>query len=185
MPGLSKDYFEKYIQGFSKNFFKDYPYFLETGTHKAQTSLLMKELFERVDTIEVNSKFYNENIKKYHDSGINFHFGDSGKIIKDIVPNLDKPTVFFFDAHGAYHEGQVGEKDVPLYEEISEIVNNFKHKAIIIVDDFRLFGTKSKICDWSYINKETVLNLLKQRDEKLYHAPSKRTETDRLIIHLK
>ena len=54
---------------------------------------------------------------------------------------------------------------------------------VIIIDDFRLFGLR-KNEDWSNINKDNLLSILKSRIEKVYHLDSKCASNDRLIIHI-
>ena len=73
-------------------------------------------------------------------------------------------------------------------EEITHINNLFQNDAIIIIDDFRLFGldkSSGKLGeDWSKINKEKLLNILKPRINKIYHLDSEIAKDDRLIIHI-
>jgi hypothetical protein len=74
-----------------------------------------------------------------------------------------------------------------LEEEITHINNLFKNEAIIIIDDFRLFGldrTNEEGEDWSQINKENLLNILRYRINKEYHLDSSWAKDDRLIIHI-
>ena len=71
---------------------------------------------------------------------------------------------------------------MPLYEEIIHINNLFT------IDDFRLFGldkSSGKLGeDWSKINKQTLLNILQGRINKVYHLDSEIAKDDRLIIHI-
>ena len=61
----------------------------------------------------------------------------------------------------------------------------YQHDAIIIIDDFRLFGLdKSSGQDWSEINKEKLLNILQSRINNVYHLDSNISKNDRLIIHI-
>ena len=80
-------------------------------------------------------------------------------------------------------------KDCPLVEEITHINNLFQHDAIIIIDDFRLFGLDSSSGklgeDWSEINKEKLIDILRSRIDKVYHLDSEYAENDRLIFHIK
>ena len=82
-----------------------------------------------------------------------------------------------------------GERECPLYEEI-EAIKQFTKKAIIIIDDFRQFGKRSKgnkwgeKIDWTDINKEQIISKLKDRISKIYHLPSDMHKEDRLVIHI-
>ena len=94
----------------------------------------------------------------------------------------------FLDGHWSGGDTGKSDKDCPLDEEITHINNLFQNEAIIIIDDFRLFGldkSSGKLGeDWSKINKENLLNILKSRIDKVYHLDSECAKDDRLIIHI-
>lgn len=50
----------------------------------------------------------------------------------------------------------------------------FKYHGIIIIDDYRGPHIKYKFCqqDWSQIDKQQILNKLRDRIIKFYHLPS-------------
>jgi cellulose synthase/poly-beta-1,6-N-acetylglucosamine synthase-like glycosyltransferase len=84
---------------------------------------------------------------------------------------------------------------IPCYNEVNTILeiikkieNNYKDESeIIIIDDFRLFGLCEKNGmneDWSKINKENLLDILKSRISKVYHLDSDISKDDRMIIHI-
>jgi hypothetical protein len=101
---------------------------------------------------------------------------------------MNNKCIFFLDGH--YSSGITGKgiKDVPLIEEITYINNLYMNEAIIIIDDFRLFGLdqSSGIIgeDWSEIKKERLLNILILRISRVYHLESQYSKDDRLIIHI-
>ena len=74
-------------------------------------------------------------------------------------------------------------------KELESIIEKFKHEAIIIINDFRLFGRCPKkgtgAEDWEDISKDKVIEIVKSRLEKEYHCPSKHASNDRLILHIK
>jgi hypothetical protein len=94
----------------------------------------------------------------------------------------------FLNGHWSGYDTGHSTKDCPLNEEITHINNLFTNEAIIIIDDFRLFGLNKSIGklneDWTLINKETLLNILKPRINKVYHLDSESSKDDRLIIHI-
>ena len=66
--------------------------------------------------------------------------------------------VFFLDGHWSSGDTAKGEKDCPLIEECVGIDKTYKaKKGIVIIDDYRLFGTKINE-DWKEITKESILN---------------------------
>ena len=170
--------------------YKNFPIFIENGTYLGETIFGMEPYFENLYTIEVSPNLHYHTKSNYSGNKIDFILGDSYKIISLLIPNLKKPTIFFLDAHlSGGHTGK-GEKDVPLYEEIKTIMDNFDEEAILIVDDFRMFGNVhfdglNTHIDWSPMNKESIMELVKDRVTDSYHLPSELSDDDRLIIHIK
>jgi len=92
------------------------------------------------------------------------------------------------DAHWCGADTGRSNKDCPLIEEIISINKFFMNEAIIIIDDFRLFGldkSSGKLNeDWSEISKDKILDILKNRINDVYHIDSISAVNDRLIIHI-
>lgn len=170
-----------------KEDYKKYPIFVETGTLNGATILSLEKNFEELHTIELSEKYYTRTKNSYFGNKITFHLGDSGEVLKTLSKNLDRDTIFFLDGHYSSGDTAKGNKDCPLEEELLAIKNNFIGNAIIIVDDFRLFGRGPKNGfneDWSDISKEKLLNLLGERVIMSYHLESIFSKDDRFIIHL-
>jgi hypothetical protein len=182
MPGLEKFFLSLLQEDITK-----YKYFVETGTLFGFTVLNMEPLFEKLYTIEVDKNLWEKAKNKYSDkTKIEFIHGDSSKEIKKLINDkLDKNTIFFLDGHYSSGVTSFGEKHVPLYEELESINKFFKNKAIIIIDDVRIFGKlDGGVCDWRDINIKNCLNILEDRINKYYFLPSKMHPKDRLIIDL-
>jgi hypothetical protein len=157
----------------------------------------MEPYFDTLYTIEIKPEFYYHTKSKYIGNKINFLLGDSSLLLEDMTKNISKPTIFFLDGHWSAENTGRGAKDCPLYEELNHINNSFKEEAIVIIDDFRLFGTgpnfrlfglgrnkKNGLVDWKNIRKDIILEILKSRTTNVYHLPSDLSPTDRLIIHI-
>lgn len=110
------------------------------------------------------------------------------KFLGNYYQILKKKPIFFLDGHCSSGNTGRGDKDCPLYEEITHINELYKHEGIIIIDDFRLFGldkSSGKLNeDWSDINKDNILKILKTRISNVYHLDSYCAKDDRLIIHI-
>ncbi len=184
MPSLNKNFLLNL-----QDDFKQYKYFIETGTLEGETTFAMEPYFEKIYTIELSQQHHNRAKNKYNENKINFILGDSSKIFESLLPTINEKSIFFLDGHWSSGDTARGEKDCPLNEEITHINNLFNHDAIIIIDDFRLFGLDSSSGklneDWSNINKDNLLNILKPRITKVYHLDSECAKDDRLIIHIK
>lgn len=178
MPSLSKDFLNKLQEDYTK-----YNCFIETGTYNGETTFALEPYFDKLYTIEFSEKYYNNTKNKYHGNKINFVLGDSSVVFQSLLPTITDNCIFFLDGHWSSGDTGKSEKDCPLVEEITHINNLFQNEAIIIVDDFRLFGLRLNE-DWSNINKEELLEILKLRINKVYHLDSECAKNDRLIIHI-
>ena len=168
--------------------YKKYSCFIETGTYNGDTTFEMEPYFDKLYTIEFSEKYYNNTRNKYTGNKINFILGDSSIIFESLLPTINDNCIFFLDGHWSGGDTGKSNKDCPLDEEITHINNLFKHEAIIIIDDFRLFGLDKSSGifgeNWSAINKNNLLNILKHRIDKVYHLDSSHAKGDRLVIHI-
>ena len=167
--------------------FKKYSTFIETGTLDGETIFSMEPYFDLLYTIELSEKYFNNTRSKYKGNKINFIFGDSSIVFETLLPNIKDNVIFFLDGHWSSGDTARGNKDCPLLEEIQHINNLYKNKAIIIIDDYRLFQKGPKLGlneDWTDINKQTIIDILPNRITEIYHLDSTCAKNDRLIIHI-
>ena len=183
MPSITYSFLKKL-----KDSYKNYPCFIETGTYQGDTTFGVEPYFKKLHTIEYSETYYNNTKKKYTGNKINFILGDSSIVFKSLLPTITDKCIFFLDGHWSGEDTGHAEKDCPLEEEITHINNLFTNDAIIIIDDYRLFGldkSSGKLGeDWSKINKDNILNILQLRTNKVYHLDSESAKDDRLIIHI-
>jgi hypothetical protein len=183
MPSIDISFLNQLQDNYTK-----YTCFIETGTYQGETIFAMEKFFEKLYTIEFSEKYYNNTKNKYSGNKINFILGDSSIIFESLLSNITDKCIFFLDGHWMGSDTGHSPKDCPLEEEITHIDNLCQNDAIIIIDDFRLFGldkSSGKLGeDWSKINKENLLNILKPRISKVYHLDSACAKDDRLIIHI-
>ena len=132
--------------------------FIETGTHKGCTVISMDPHFDELHTIEITEHFYNFAQRRYTGNKINFHLGDSTKVLPDLLEQCrGKPAIFFLDAHWSCDKTGKGEKDVPLLEEVVLINKHYNEPCIIVVDDYRLFNGGDPYVNWSEISEKSIL----------------------------
>lgn len=163
--------------------YKNYTTFIETGTFEGNTTFSVAKYFDMVHTIEIKEELYNKTKSQNKFDNITFHLGDSSEVFKTLLPTITNNSILFLDGHYSSGITGRGKKDCPLNEEIDIINNLFNHQAIIIIDDFRLFGVKRNE-DWSYINKNNIISKLAGRLTQYYHLPSVNHEEDRLVLHI-
>jgi hypothetical protein len=178
MPQLNKQFFMLLQDD------KIYPTFVETGTSEGNTIFSVESLFDHVYTIEIEENILNETKKYYKGNKINFILGDSILVLQNLIPTLTTNTIFYLDAHFIPSNTTLGLKKVPILEEVYIISQKCKYDAVIIINNFRMFGTNYKE-DWTDITLEKVLELTNNRAIKHYNMPSDLAKDDRLIIHLK
>lgn len=183
MPSIDNKFLNDLDEDYTK-----YHCFIETGTFNGETILALEPYFDRLHTIEISEKYYNNTKNKYNGDKINFILGDSSIVFESLLPTINEKCIFFLDGHWSSGDTGRSSVDCPLNEEINNINNLFQHEAIIIIDDVRLFGldqSSGKLCeDWSNINKNNLLDILKLRTDKYYHKDSECAKDDRLIIHI-
>lgn len=176
--------------GCLKDDYKKFDTFIETGTYNGDTTFTVEPYFKQIYTIEISDMYYQRTKAKYKGQKINFLFGDSSIVLKGLLGGLSTDAIFFLDGHWSSQDTGRGVKDCPLMEEIEHINTLFKHKAIIIIDDYRLFGLSPKTSptateDWGAIRKDAILQILIGRLDQVYHLDSSYAKDDRLIIHIR
>lgn len=148
-----------------------FPVFIETGTYRGETIFHMEPFFDSLHTIEINENFFNTCKAKYDGNKIVFHLGNSNNVLIKILPTIKGNVIFFLDGHWSGEDTGRGEKDVPLLEELGFINAQLEGKALIIIDDYRLFGRhpkaflKRNYCneDWRAISKRSLVVRVRSR----------------------
>lgn len=164
----------------SKTFFdKSFKSFVETGTHTGNTIIALHKYFDKLYTVEIAEHLYNmckEEFKKRGIDNVEMVLGDSVKTIPKFAKQIQTNAIFWLDGHCSGGSTGKSEKDVPLLEELRGINTFFAHKAAIIIDDARLFGSNTSE-DWSEITEKNILSTLEDsRVEDYYYC------NDRFII---
>lgn len=117
-----------------------YEILIETGTFRGTMINAQKNNFKKILSIEIDKTFHSEAIENFKAfPHIHFHLGDSGKLLKEIMQDIDKPTLFWLDAHYNGKSSEKLEKECPIYEEIDAVFAAKKFKHVMLIDDARLF----------------------------------------------
>jgi hypothetical protein len=112
---------------------------VETGTYMGDMIFAMQEHFEKIFSIELAPHFYQRAVNRFKNiKNVKILEGDSGRVLNKLVPQIDEPALFWLDGHYSGGLTAKGEKDCPVYDELSHILSSpFKHT--ILIDDARLF----------------------------------------------
>lgn len=113
--------------------------FIETGTFKGGTTSWAAKYFKKVITIENSKELFESavtNLSKY--PHIECIYGNSGEKINEVLKTLDKPAIFWLDAHWCGGLTFGSDYECPLIDEINHVVNHHL-EHIILIDDARYF----------------------------------------------
>ena len=112
---------------------------VETGTYLGDTLYGVAPYFEQLYSIELSQYYYHFAQKRFNKfDKINLLQGDSGKVLKELVPKLKSPALFWLDGHYSGGLTAKGDKECPVYEELNSIfLSPYNH--VIFIDDARLF----------------------------------------------
>ncbi len=148
--------------------------FIETGTFQGDMIFAVKKNFKQIYSIELDEAFYRNARKKFaNNNHILILFGDSPVQLKKILPKIDKPCLFWLDAHFSGEGTAKGDIETPIMEEMILILNHSNLKHIILIDDARLFigknhypsieKVKSLVFkyhkDWLFIIKNDIIRI--------------------------
>ena len=91
-------------------------------------------------TIELSTKYHAGAVERFRARpGVTVLNGNSAARLREIVPGLAKPAVFWLDAHWSGLDTAGREAECPVIEEIAAI-NAAAPAHFVMVDDARLFG---------------------------------------------
>ncbi|CAN5172937.1 hypothetical protein BH09BAC5_BH09BAC5_27880 [soil metagenome] len=138
---------------------------IETGTYLGKMINEQRENFKKIISIEVDPKFHADAIEKFKTyPHIKFYLGDSGKVLHEIMKDIDSPVVFWLDAHYNSRSSAKLDKECPIFEEMDAIFGSKKLDHIILIDDARLFVGKK---DYPTIPELTAYIKAKRPDYKI------------------
>ncbi len=116
---------------------------VETGTYFGAMVYAQIPNFKRIYSIELNKDFWAAQRDRFKNNpNISILQGDSGKVLLDIVPKLDKVTIFWLDAHYSGGSTAKGDTECPIYEELDAIFTS-PHNHVLLIDDARCFNGTS------------------------------------------
>jgi hypothetical protein len=114
---------------------------VETGTYYGDMVQAMKGYFDQVYSIELSEELYGKAKKRFNRSkNIKLICGDSAIELLNITEHLNQPALFWLDGHYSAGETVKGDKNTPIYEELSHILSGPDKGHVIIIDDARCFG---------------------------------------------
>ena len=136
MPDLGKQRVViEYIKRFSINIF------IETGTYKGKMVYAVIPHVKEIYSIELDETHF-QNAQERFAGYPNIHIlqGQSGEVLPKILKDIDKPCLFWLDAHWSGGFSAKGEFETPVIQELRCVLNHIKaNEHVILIDDARCF----------------------------------------------
>jgi hypothetical protein len=113
--------------------------FVETGTYMGDMVCAMKNKFKKIYSIELSHDLRERAVRKFkNQKHITILWGDSGKVLCDIIPEIKERAIFWLDGHYSAGITAKGEKNCPIFEELTAIFSS-SINHILLIDDARCF----------------------------------------------
>lgn len=114
---------------------------VETGTYMGDTPWQLRHLFERIWTVEVHpplAALARDRFKKV--AKVTVVEADSRHALREIVPQIDQPTLYWLDGHYSSGITGMGEEVCPIFAELDTVFSQARAPFVALIDDARLFG---------------------------------------------
>ncbi len=130
---------QEIIAGFGKRF--RCKTLVESGTFLGDMVYAQKDNFEKIYSIELSPELWQKAARRFRNAKhIKIIQGDSGKVMSEIAPLLQRKALFWLDGHYSGGITAKGEKECPIYEELESILQNNQSNHVMLIDDARLFN---------------------------------------------
>lgn len=116
-------------------------WFVETGTFFGDMIYANRRRFEKLYSIELDPRLFERATRRFRGyPHIRLLQGDSGEQIKVVLQELEKPALFWLDAHYSGGITAHGRTMTPIFDEIREVLTHRIKTHVVVVDDARLFN---------------------------------------------
>jgi len=137
MPNLGK---QRVVQEYIKKFSP--AVFIETGTYKGKMVYMVMPHMKEIYSIEVDETHF-QKAKRRFAGYPNIHIiqGQSGEILPKVLKEIEKPCLFWLDAHWSGGSTGRGETQTPIMQEMQCILDHPRAtEHVVLVDDARCFS---------------------------------------------
>jgi hypothetical protein len=113
---------------------------VETGTYQGAMVRALLPCVERIYTIELDDRWYGLAREEFAGSPkVTVRHGDSGTVLRQVLATIDRPCLFWLDAHYCGHGTAKGSLITPIMQEIAAILDHGTRGHVILIDDARDF----------------------------------------------
>jgi len=115
-------------------------YLVETGTYFGETVAAALNSFEKIWSIELAPALAAAARKRFAThQHVQVIGGDFSTVLRQIVPKLDKSTLFWLDGHYCGGATAKGDLECPILDELDAVFSGAPQRDVILIDDARLF----------------------------------------------
>jgi hypothetical protein len=108
---------------------------IETGTAYGQTLKSVRRWFKYIYSVELSQSLYIHSFEKFWKyKHINIFPGDCVEVLPRLLKEIDRPCLFWLDAHWSGDGTAKGKQDDPALDEL-DIIFKSKYNHIILMDD--------------------------------------------------
>jgi hypothetical protein len=126
MPSINEHFLKLLKDDYTK-----YNIFIETGTATGDTIFSMKKYFDKLYTIELSEKYYNNTKNKYNGTKISFILGDSSTELDKLVSNINDKAIFFLDGHWSSDDTARGKKIALFLKKLQVLIININKMVLL------------------------------------------------------
>lgn len=115
--------------------------FIETGTYKGKMVYAVMPYVDTIYSIELDSVHCHRAQERFAGyPNIHIIHGQSGEVLPKVLNNIEKPCLFWLDAHWSGGSTTKGQTNTPIMQEMSCIFNHARtDEHVILIDDARCF----------------------------------------------
>ena len=119
---------------------RDIKVLVETGTYLGDTIQSTRHSFEQIFSIELDRTLHNRARLRFAKArNVTLINGDSSLALPTVLSKLDRPTLFWLDAHFSEGITAKGSCVTPILKEVELIVKSRSGTDVILIDDAPLF----------------------------------------------
>lgn len=131
-----------YKSGLVRQFGQDYGLstLVETGTYHGRMVAAVRREFGKIITIELDEGLAQRTASRFaRNKHITVLNGDSGKLLPQVLGDIQEPCLFWLDAHYSGEGTARAAEDSPVLREIGCILDNPIGGHVVLIDDAREF----------------------------------------------
>jgi len=128
------------VKDYAREF--DLHVFVETGTFMGDMVDGVRDIFDEIYSIELSDYLYRQARKRFAGAKhITILHGDSAQVLKELLPKINQPCLFWLDAHYSGGITAKGALETPIEKELGNIFQlSSPLRHVILIDDARCFN---------------------------------------------